>query len=76
MFTPDQANFYMYIYIIFYAHYLLLSRFTGVHFNVVCMNVHLLNVLQLIVSLVNSSFAHGRGLDVKRPKVFFTTLVK
>ena len=50
MFIPDQANFYMYIYIIFilfyfYAHYLLVSRFTGVHFNMVCMNLHILNIL-------------------------------
>ena len=72
MFTPDQANFYMYMYFIFYAHYLLVSRFTGVHFNIVCMNVHVLNV----VSLVNSSFPQGRGLDVKRLRVFSTTLVK
>ena len=25
---------------IFHAHYRLVSRFTGVHFNMVCMNVH------------------------------------
>ena len=45
MFTPDQANFYMYIFFIFYAHYLLVSRFTGVHFNMNCMNVHVLKTL-------------------------------
>ena len=50
MFTLDQADLYMYIYIYFYflffnAHYLLVSRFTGVHFNMNCMNVHLLNTL-------------------------------
>ena len=67
MFTPDQANFYMYVYF-FYAHYLLVSRFTGVHFNINCMTVRVLNILQLTVSLVNSSFPHGRGLDVKRPE--------
>ena len=27
------------------AHYRLVSRFTGVHFNMVCMNVHELNIL-------------------------------
>ena len=74
MFTPDQA--YIYIFYFFNAHYLLVSRFTGVHFNMNCMNVHLLNRLQLTVSLVNSSFPHGRGLDVKRPRVFSITLVK
>ena len=41
MFTPDQANLYIYI----NAHYLLVSRFTGVHFNMNCMNVHVLNTL-------------------------------
>ena len=75
MFTPDQANLYMDIFIC-YAHYLLVSRFTGVRFSMVCMNVHVLNILLLIVSLVNSSFPHGRGLDVKSPRVFSTTLVK
>ena len=44
VFTPDQANLYMYIFI-YYAHYRLASRFTGVHFNMVCMNVHVLNTL-------------------------------
>ena len=44
VFTPDLANFYMYIFI-FNAHYRLVSRFTGVHFNMVCMNVHVLNIL-------------------------------
>ena len=77
MFTPDQAIFlYVYIYVFnlfFNTHYLLVSRYTGVHFN---MNVHVLNILYLTVSLVNSSFPHGRGLDVKRPRVFSTTLVK
>ena len=32
--------------------------------------------VSLTLSLVNSSFPHGRGLDVKRPRVFSTTLVK
>ena len=32
---------YLYIFL-FYAHYRLVSRFTGVHFNMVCMNVHVL----------------------------------
>ena len=47
MFTPDQANLYIYIIIIilFNAHYLFVSRFTGVHFNMNCMNVHVLNTL-------------------------------
>ena len=27
------------------ANYRLVSRFTGVHFNMVCMNVHVLNIL-------------------------------
>ena len=44
MCTPDQANFYMYIYF-FNDHYRLISRFTDVHFNMVCMNVHVLNIL-------------------------------
>ena len=43
MFTPDQANFNMYFF--FNAHYLLVSRFTGVHFKMVCMNIHVLNIL-------------------------------
>ena len=29
----------------FNAHYRLVSRFTDVHFNMVCMNVHVLNIL-------------------------------
>ena len=34
------------IYIFFFnAHYLFVSRFTGVHFNMNCMNVHVLNTL-------------------------------
>ena len=50
MFTLDQADIYIYIYIyifffFFNAHYLLVSRFTGVHFNMNCMNVHVLNTL-------------------------------
>ena len=35
----------LYIYIKFNAHYLLVSRFTDVHFNMNCMNVHVLNTL-------------------------------
>ena len=42
MFTIDQADLYI---IFFNAHYLLVSRFTGVHFNGNCMNVHVLNTL-------------------------------
>ena len=46
MFTPDQANLYIFIIIIlFNAHYLFVSQFTGVHFNMNCMNVHVLNTL-------------------------------
>ena len=45
MFTLDQADLYIYIYIFFNAHYLLVSRFAGVHFNMNCMNVHVLNTL-------------------------------
>ena len=50
-----RAYIYVYpqiklIYILFYlkkinAHYLLVSRFTDVHFNMNCMNVHVLNIL-------------------------------
>ena len=43
MFTPDQANLYFILF--FNANYLLVSRFTGVHFNMNCMNVHVLNTL-------------------------------
>ena len=43
MFTLDQAD--LYIIIFFNAHYLLVSRFAGVHFNMNCMNVHVLNTL-------------------------------
>ena len=50
MFTLDQADFYFYFifyfYILFFnAHYLLVSRFAGVRFNMNCMNVHVLNTL-------------------------------
>ena len=52
MFIPDQANIYIYIYVcvhvllqVLNAHYLLVSRFTSVHFNMNCMNVHVLNIL-------------------------------
>ena len=46
MFTLDQADFYIYIYYYFFnAHYLLVSRFAGVHFNMNCMNVHVLKTL-------------------------------
>ena len=47
MFTPDEANFYMiYIFVVVVvAHYLLVSRFTGVHFNMACMNVLVLKIL-------------------------------
>ena len=43
MFTSDLAN--LYIYLFFNAQYRLVSRFSGVHFNMVCINVHVLNVL-------------------------------
>ena len=48
MFTLDQADLYIIIFILFYffnAHYLLVSRFAGVHFNMNCMNVHVLKTL-------------------------------
>ena len=35
----------------------------------VCMNERVLDILQLILSLVNSSFPHGRGMDVKTNKL-------
>ncbi len=38
--------FILFIYFLFFnAHYLLVSRFAGVHFNMNCMNVHVLNTL-------------------------------
>ena len=43
MFTLDQAD--LYIYLFFNAHCLLVSRFAGVHFNMNCMNVHVLKTL-------------------------------
>ena len=48
--TADLSNLYMYVcmYIYIYilnARYRLVSRSTGVHFNMVCMNVHVFNVL-------------------------------
>ena len=48
MFTLDQADLYFIFILFFYffnAHYLLVSRFAGVHFNMNCMNVHVLNTL-------------------------------
>ena len=42
MFTLDQADVYIFF---FNAHYLLVSRFAGVHFNMNCMNVHVLKTL-------------------------------
>ena len=44
MFTLDQADFFFFFFF-FNAHYLLVSRFAGVHFNMNCMNVHVLNTL-------------------------------
>ena len=44
MFTLDQADLY-FIFIFLNAHYLLVSRFAGVHFNMNCMNVHVLKTL-------------------------------
>ena len=43
MFTLDQADYILLFF--FNAHYLLVSRFAGVHFNMNCMNVHVLNTL-------------------------------
>ena len=48
MFSNDQADLYFIFIFYFYffnAHYLLVSRFAGVHFNMSCMNVHVLNTL-------------------------------
>ena len=46
MFTLDQADLYFILFYLFFnAHYLLVSRFAGVHFNMNCMNVHVLNTL-------------------------------
>ena len=45
MFTLDQADLYIIILYFFNAHYLLVSRFAGVHFNMNCMNVHVLKTL-------------------------------
>ena len=39
------AIFFLCMYIFFNAHYRLVSRINGVHFNMVCMNVHVLNIL-------------------------------
>ena len=39
---PQIKLIYFYF---FNAHYRLVSRFTGVHFNMVSMNVHVLNIL-------------------------------
>ena len=36
---------YVFFKLFFNAHYRLVSRFTGVHFNMVCVNVHVLNIL-------------------------------
>ena len=48
MFTLDQAIvliFFFNILFVLITFYLLVSRFTGVHFNMNCMNVHVLNTL-------------------------------
>ena len=46
MFTLDQADLYKKIFFFFFnAHCLLVSRFAGVHFNMNCMNVHVLKTL-------------------------------
>ena len=46
MFTQIKLIFiYMYIKKKKKIHNLLVSRFTAVHFNMVCMNVHVLNIL-------------------------------
>ena len=36
---------FFFFFFFFNAHYLFVSRFTGVHFNMNCMNVHVLNTL-------------------------------
>ena len=46
MFTLDQADLYFFFFFFFFnAHCLLVSRFAGVHFNMNCMNVHVLKTL-------------------------------
>ena len=45
MCLPQIKLIFICIYIFFNAHYRLVSRFTDVHFNMVCMNVHVLNIL-------------------------------
>ena len=48
MFTLDQADLYIikiFFFFFFNAHCLLVSRFAGVHFNMNCMNVHVLKTL-------------------------------
>ena len=45
MCLPQIKLIFICIYLFFNAHYRLVSRFTDVHFNMVCMNVHVLNIL-------------------------------
>ena len=45
MCLPQIKLIFACIYIFFNAHYRLVSRFTDVHFNMVCKNVHALNIL-------------------------------
>ena len=46
MCLPQIKLIFICIYLLFFnAHYRLVSRFTGIHFNMVCMNVHVLNIL-------------------------------
>ena len=53
MFIPDQANlyilFFFFLFFFFNAPYLFVSWFTGVHFNMHCMNVHELNCINVHV---------------------------
>ena len=43
---PQIKQIFICIYfVVFNAHYLLVSLFTDVHFNMNCMNVHVLNIL-------------------------------
>ena len=42
IYVYPRSSFFFFF---FNAHYLLVSRFTGVHFNMNCMTVHILNTL-------------------------------
>ena len=45
IYVYPRSSKFLYGYIYLNVHYLLVSRFTGVHFNMNCMNVHVLNIL-------------------------------